>query len=133
MEHGGRKLSAPVIWIFIPAVFSILLLIFRNYRRFVNIAGLCIAFLLTTLAWLVPIDTPITINLGTLSFPIDLSGTFTIYGRNLIFTQESQQVLILIYFGLTFWYGGALTLKGQNLFIPISLLMTYRNLSRGFN
>jgi NADH:ubiquinone oxidoreductase subunit 2 (subunit N) len=112
-------MSAPIIWIFLPLILSILLLQIRNQRTIALITGI-FTLGLTLAAWLLQIDTPMTI--GTWSYKV--SSSFDFLGRSLILASSDRSFLILIYGSATLWFGITPFIETTRRFIPLGLSMT---------
>ena len=92
-------MSAPIIWIFIPAILAIILWFIPN-GRLVTILGIGLLLTLSLLAWLLPVEIPLSI--GNVS--IKIYSNLTILGRHLILSANDQPLLCFIYTSLCFWY-----------------------------
>lgn len=110
-------MSAPLVWILIPGSLAWVLYVVRNRQRTMLLAGMLAAALLTLLAWKLPIGQPI--SLGPLQF--NLAQDLSILGRRFTIDDSSRPVLILVYLGLTFWFGGAWLARPSRLFVPAGL------------
>ncbi|HTX90387.1 MAG TPA: hypothetical protein VMC09_04140, partial [Anaerolineales bacterium] len=112
-------MSAPMLWIFLPIALSALMLLPRDER--VGRLVICLfTFFLTIAAWLLPIDTALTI--GGTSFK--LASSFTILGRNLTLTSADRAPLALIYGSAFFWFVPAALVKIPGRLIPLGLALT---------
>jgi len=112
-------LSAPVLWVVVPAAGGLFL---WSLRRNQNLtlglsAGLC--FILSLAAAVIPINAPV--NLGSLSFT--LSSTLPVLGRRFILSPEDQMILTLLYGIGAVWFGLALMAWPHRLFAPFGLGM----------
>ncbi len=116
-------MTAPILWIFVPAAVSIILFFIRSRARLVAGLGVGLCILLALLAWALPVGRPI--SLGPWSFlpAIQISDSFTILGRRLVLDNSDRIFLILIYLGLAFWFGGSIIARAGRLFIPLGLAM----------
>ena len=113
-------MNAPTVWIFIPAAAAILLYLLRRWERVIHFSGIVTVLMLALLAWQLPIDQPF--NLGIPGVPaIRLQESFPILGQQFVITAASQPALILIYLGISMWFGGALLANVDRLFIPLGL------------
>ena len=112
-------MSAPFLWIFLPLILAGILLLLHNQKLIALIA--CIFTLLLTLAaWLLPIDTAITI--GNWSFK--LASSFEILGRHLVLGSADLSLLALIYGSAIVWFAVAPALKTSRRLIPLGLAIT---------
>lgn len=112
-------MSAPVLWIFLPFAAALLLWPVRNQKLVTLIASL-LALFLTLCAWLLPIDTVITLR--GLSFK--LAPSFEILGRNLTLAASDRALLALLYGSVTFWFVPAAVVNGPRRTIPLGLMIT---------
>ncbi|MGZ6347662.1 MAG: hypothetical protein ACXWNC_08885, partial [Anaerolineales bacterium] len=91
-------MSAPLLWIFLPFILAGILTLLRNQKVITLIA--CIFMLLLTLAaWLLPLDTILTIG----SWSFKLSSSFNILGRRLVLGTADLSLLALIYGSAVVW------------------------------
>lgn len=112
-------MSAPIIWILVPAIVAIGLFALNRFRRFSLDLGIIILLTLAGLAYILPIGE--TLTLGPISLRI--SDTFTLLGRRFILPSTDRYLLVLIYLISAFWFIGALTAHVNNLFAPLALGM----------
>jgi len=112
-------MSAPFLWIFLPLTLAGLLMLLRNQKVIALIA--CIFTLFLTLsAWLLPIDTAMTI--GNVSFK--LSSSFEILGRHLVLGSADRSLLALIYGSAIVWFAVAPAVKTARPLISLGLSIT---------
>jgi NADH-quinone oxidoreductase subunit N len=112
-------MSAPFLWIFLPLVLAGLLLFLRNQQIILLLACLSTLFL-TLAAWLLPIDTALTIGGATFK----LTPSIVILGRNLTLTSANRSFLALIYGSTFFWMLPTASLHVSRLMIPVGLAIT---------
>ena len=112
-------MSAPFLWIFLPMALAGLLLFLRNQKVVLLIACLFMLFL-TLSAWLLPIDTALTIG----SWTFKITPSFAILGRNLTLTSADRSFLALIYGSAFFWFLPTFSLKINRPLIPLGLAIT---------
>ena len=112
-------MSAPLIWIFVPMLVGVLLYIFRRRERLVIGIGVTFSLTLAVLAWLQPIGD--TFRLG--SFSLQLGDLLSVLGRRFVLQPEKAPILVLIYLGEAFWFGGARIARTTRLFVPIGLVI----------
>ncbi len=109
-------MSAPIIWIFTPLIIGGVLVLVRNQKATPLIA--CIFTLVLTLAaWLLPVDTVMTI--GNWSFK--LAPSLTILGRRLVLGYTDQPLLALIYGSAFVWFASALAINSARLLYSLGL------------
>jgi len=112
-------MSAPFLWIFLPLILAGLLMFLHNQKVIALIA--CIfTFVLTLAAWLLPIDTVLTI--GTWSFK--LTSSYEILGRHLVLASADQSLLALIYGSAIVWFAVAPAIKTARRLISLGLAIT---------
>jgi NADH:ubiquinone oxidoreductase subunit 2 (subunit N) len=110
-------MNAPIIWIIIPGLASIVLFILQDRVKFVNSVGILLALLLGLFAIALPIGQ--TITLGALSF--EISDTLVVLGRRFVISKGDTALIALMYFGAAFWFGGVIFAKTARSFIPLAL------------
>jgi formate hydrogenlyase subunit 3/multisubunit Na+/H+ antiporter MnhD subunit len=112
-------MSAPILWIFLPLILAGLLLLITN-QKFVFLLACLFTLFLTMAAWLLPIDSALTI--GGLTFK--LAPSIQILGRNLTLTSANRSFLALIYGSAFFWFIPAASLQIARRMIPLGLAIT---------
>jgi formate hydrogenlyase subunit 3/multisubunit Na+/H+ antiporter MnhD subunit len=110
-------MNTPFLWIVFPGLAAGLLYLLRRQEKIVYAAGVCVAFLLAGLAWILPIGDLVV--LGPWSFRV--TDTLLILGRRLILTNAERPVLLWIYLAAAFWFGGTRASRAGDLFIPFGL------------
>lgn len=115
-------MSAPLIWIGAPLLIGILLLFLRRWKRVnISVAMLC-ALLLSWLAWQLPLKTPIFLGLGLPGF--EVTESLTLLGRQFSLSTGLRPALLMIYFGLFLWLGGAALANADRLFPALGFLIS---------
>jgi NADH:ubiquinone oxidoreductase subunit 2 (subunit N) len=112
-------MSAPLLWILLPLVIAGLLLLPRHQNAVTLVACIFTLFL-TLAAWLIPIDT--TLSVGGWSFK--LAPSLEILGRHLIITSADRSFLTLIYGSAFVWFIPAASLQIARRLIPLGLAIT---------
>jgi NADH-quinone oxidoreductase subunit N len=112
-------MSAPFLWIFLPLIISGILLSFKDQKVILLVASLFTLFL-TLAAWLLPIDSALTIRGSTFK----LLPSFEVLGRNLILTSADRSFLALIYGSAFFWFLPTVSLNIARRLIPVGLAIT---------
>ena len=112
-------MSAPVLWILLPSILAGLLLLINNQKVIFLVACLFTLFL-TLAAWLLPIDTALTLG----SWTFKLAPSVEILGRNLTLTSANRSFLVLIYGSAFFWFVPAASLQIARRMIPLGLAIT---------
>jgi formate hydrogenlyase subunit 3/multisubunit Na+/H+ antiporter MnhD subunit len=112
-------MSAPLIWIFTPAIFALGLFALNRYKRLSLDLGIIVLLGLAGLAYSLPIGETLTV--GPIS--MRLSDTFILLGRRFILPATDRYVLVMIYLIAAFWFIGALAAHVNSLFAPLALAM----------
>jgi NADH-quinone oxidoreductase subunit N len=112
-------LNTPFLFIILPLFLAGSLLLLRNLK-FNTLVACVFSVLLTLVAWLVPMDTILTI--GTWSFK--LTTTLNVLGRHLILASGDRSLLVLIYGSSTLWFAPSLATRAAHRFIPLGLAIT---------
>ena len=112
-------MSAPVLWILLPLVLAGLLLIIGK-QKFIFLVACLLSLFLAMAAWLLPIDTALTIS----SWTFKLAPSIQILGRNLTLTSANRSFLILIYGSAFVWFIPAASLQIARRLIPLGLAIT---------
>ena len=112
-------MNAPFLWIFLPLIISGILLSFKDQKVILLVASLFTLFL-TLAAWLLPIDSALTIRGSTFK----LLPSFEVLGRNLILTSADRSFLALIYGSAFFWFLPTVSLNIARRLIPVGLAIT---------
>jgi len=112
-------MSAPVLWILLPLVLAGLLLIIGK-QKFIFLVACLLSLFLAMAAWLLPIDTALTIG----SWTFKLAPSIQILGRNLTLTSANRSFLILIYGSAFVWFIPAASLQIARRLIPLGLAIT---------
>jgi NADH-quinone oxidoreductase subunit N len=112
-------MNAPFVWILLPLFIAGILLLIRNENVIIVTAGFLTLFL-TLAAWLVPLDSALTIG----SLTINISSTLQILGRQFTLTSGDRSFLALVYGSAFFWFIPAATLQIVRRIIPLGLALT---------
>jgi len=110
-------MSAPVIWIILPASFSILLFFTRRGRnRFIIFAAISLILALSTLV--------IKVNPTeeTAFYEIPVPSALTILGRSFILTQEDSSLVRVVYFFNAVWASFGYFFDKDIRVIPLGML-----------
>lgn len=100
-------MTAPLLWIFLPALLALFLLILPARIRYGS--SVAAALTLAGLAWKMPVDS--VISLGGLQFKI--APIFPFLGREFLLSDTARPLLVTSYLLLAAWLFGA-WLLGQN-------------------
>jgi formate hydrogenlyase subunit 3/multisubunit Na+/H+ antiporter MnhD subunit len=112
-------MSAPLIWIIIPAILAVPAL-FINNQRILSILGGSIAILLALIAFLVPIDQ--ALQFGNIS--IKIAPAIDILGRRLMLVPADGNLLAIFYGLVAMWFFGGEVTDTANRLIPFGLMIT---------
>lgn len=107
-------MSAPIIWIGLPLILSILLFFIRENRLITLIVGGGISAFLALLALTFKIES--VFPLGPLS--VEISSTFTIIGRNFVISDSERFIVALMFSMCTFWIFGSRISGTNSFFVP---------------
>jgi len=107
-------LSAPIIWIGIPIIFSLLLFFLRTSRLFSLIVGGGISAFLALLALTFRVES--VFPLGPIS--LEISSTFTLLGRNFVITDSERFIVALMFAMCAFWIFGSRISGTNSFFVP---------------
>lgn len=111
-------MSAPLLWIILPAFLAMLLAFIRGNPRLVYRLGLILTATFTLLAFVLPIDMVFTFG----DSDIKLASSFTVLGRSLELLPDKQFMLQLFFALALFWLLGAYAIDAPWLFVPCSLV-----------
>lgn len=117
-------MSAPIIWIFLPALVGFGLYFIRRRARLMHSLGVVCALLLAAAAWWAPIGEPINLRLWAGLPTITIADTIFILGRQIMLDTSLRPWLALIYTSASFWFTGAYTARVHSLFLPLGLIVT---------
>jgi NADH-quinone oxidoreductase subunit N len=112
-------LSAPLIWIILPGLFSIALLFVMRHSGWATGLASALCLVLALLAWQMPIDS--TIQIGPLSFKV--ASAIVLFGRRFVLANTDRAFLTLVYSLAFIWFFGAAFARPGRLFWPIGLGM----------
>jgi NADH-quinone oxidoreductase subunit N len=112
-------MSAPLLWIILPAAMAIPALLISN-RRILAIFGGSLAVLLGLIALIVPIDQALQVG----SFSIKIAPDIEILGRRLILTPADGSLLAIFYGLVAMWFFGGEVTGTSHRHIPIGLMVT---------
>lgn len=110
-------MSAPLLWIIVPALVGGILYFLSRWERVTIWVGVILVLFLAFAARLFAIGT-IT-SLGPIRF--ELVPSFEFFGRRLLLTPDLQPLLMFIYFLAAFWFGGVYAARSGRLTVPLGL------------
>ena len=112
-------MTAPTIWIIVPALIGILLMLVTNPRALSIIGGLT-AVILALSAQFIPIDE--AFRIGILSFEIESS--LSVLGRSLQIQPQEGALLALVYGAAALWFFGAQAAGPAKQLVPVGLMIS---------
>jgi len=110
-------MSAPLVWIIIPFLVSVLLWFLQTKTRLVFFVSLVFCALMGLIALLQPIGG--IVKIGPTS--VELKTTLILLGRSLILENKDRFFLVFINFSAVFWFLGSRISKAPTKFIPLSM------------
>lgn len=96
-------MSAPVIWVLVPAAVAVIAEVFRSRRLISRLLSTLVCALLAVLAGILPVGD--VLQIGPLV--LDLPATLEVLGRRFVLSSSDQPLLVLIYSLGAFWFFGA--------------------------
>ena len=112
-------MSAPLIWIILPAALAIPAMLI-NHQRILSILGGSLALLLALLALIIPIDQAFQIG----NFSLKIAPAIQILGRRLILVPADGSFLAIFYGLVAMWFfGGEVTGTAHRL-VPFGFIVT---------
>ena len=112
-------MSAPLIWILVPAVLGGAMLFLRRWPGWVAAGAAGVCLLLALLAWQLPADG--SLHLGPLS--LQISPVLVLFGRRFALEASDRPFLVLMYLFGSLWIFGTRPAGAPALFPPLGLLM----------
>jgi len=111
-------MSAPLIWIILPAALAIPAMLV-NHQRILSILGGSLAMLLALLALIIPIDQALQIG----NFSLKIAPAIQILGRRLILIPDDGPLLAIFYGLVAMWFfGGEVTGTAHRL-VPLGSMI----------
>lgn len=111
-------MSAPLLWIILPAVIGIATILINN-QRILSILGGSLAVLLALLALIIPIDQ--ALQIGDFSFKI--APAIQILGRRLILVPADGSLLAIFYGLVAMWFFGGEETETAHRLVPFGLIV----------
>jgi len=111
-------MSAPVLWIFIPATVGAISLLISN-QRVLALGGGGLALFLALIALFLPIDQALQIS----SFSLKIAPTIEILGRRIILVPADGSLLAIFYGLVAMWFFGAEVTGTAHRLIPLGLII----------
>jgi NADH-quinone oxidoreductase subunit N len=110
-------MSAPLVWIIIPFLVSVLLWFLQSKTKLVFFISMLFCALMGLIALLQPIGG--IVKIGPTS--VELKTTLILLGRSFILENKDRFFLVFINFSAVFWFLGSRTSKAPTKFIPLSM------------
>lgn len=111
-------MSAPLLWIILPAVVAAVSLLISNHR-ILTLAGGSLALLLAFIALIIPIDQ--ALQIGNVSLKI--APAFQILGRRLVLIPADGSLLAIFYGLVSIWFFGAEITDTAHRLVPLGLMI----------
>ena len=112
-------MSAPLLWIILPAVLAIPALLI-NHQRALSIFGGSLAVLLALIALIVPIDQALQVG----GFSLKIAPSIDILGRRLILIPADGPLLAIFYGLVAMWFFGSEVTGTAHRLVPLGLIIT---------
>ena len=111
-------MSAPLIWIILPAVVAVPAILISS-QRILSILGGSVAVLLAIIALVVPIDQALQIG----SFSLKIAPAIDILGRRLILVPADGSLLAIFYGLVAMWFFGGEATGTAHRLVPFGLIV----------
>lgn len=111
-------MSAPLIWIILPAALAIPAMLINN-QRVLSILGGSLAVLLALIAYIIPIDQALQIG----NFSLKIAPAIEIVGRRLILDSADGSLLVILYGLVAMWFFGGEVTRTAHRLIPYGLMI----------
>jgi len=111
-------MSAPLLWIILPAAVAAFSLLISN-KRILTIAGGSLALLLALAALIIPIDQALQIG----NFSLKIAPAIQILGRRLILIPADGSLLAIFYGLVAMWFFGAEVTGTAHRLVPLGLMI----------
>lgn len=110
-------MNAPILFILIPGLFSLVFLFFRRFHLVVLISATISAIFLALLAMQLQIGEVVMV--GNWAFVI--RDELIVFGRRFVISNFDRPIISTLYFSLAFWYVGAAFTSVPRFFIPLGM------------
>lgn len=112
-------MTAPLVWILIPAILSVVMFGLIRWQILVTILGTICAFVLAITAWLLPVKEQFLLGPLTINF----SDTWSVLGRRFVLGAADRPSLVILYLATAFFFGAAYIAHTNRFFVPVGLAM----------
>jgi len=111
-------MSAPLLWIIIPAALALPAMLIRN-QRVLSVMGSSLALLLALAALIIPIDQALQIG----GFSLKIAPAIDILGRRLVLAPADGSLLAIFYFLVAMWFFGSEVTGTAYRLVPFGLMI----------
>lgn len=112
-------MSAPIIWIMIPAAGGVVLYFLRRWYRLSVALGTGLMLLLAFLAWKMPVNE--TVTLGPLVLKV--RETLNVLGRQFTLLDTDRPFLLIIDLLAAIWFAAAYISRAGRMYVPLGLMI----------
>jgi formate hydrogenlyase subunit 3/multisubunit Na+/H+ antiporter MnhD subunit len=112
-------MTAPLVWILIPALLAVVMFGLIRWQSLVTILGTICAFVLAITAWLLPVKEQFFLGPLTINF----SDTWSVLGRRFVLGAADRPSLVILYLATAFFFGAAYIAHTNRFFVPVGLAM----------
>jgi formate hydrogenlyase subunit 3/multisubunit Na+/H+ antiporter MnhD subunit len=112
-------MSAPLVWILVPAFLSAVMFGLNRWQSLVTILGTVSAFVLAVIAWLLPVREQFLLGPLTINF----TDTWAVLGRRFVLGASDRPSLVILYLATAFFFGAAYIAHTNRFFVPVGLAM----------
>lgn len=110
-------MSAPLVWIVLPALCSIILWVFRARQSLVNLVAVLFSLFLAIVAWTMPVGQVVILG----SWRLQLFPAMEFFGRRLVLDNNDRPALLILFLICVFWFIGSRVAKTNQLFDSMAL------------
>ncbi len=111
-------MSAPLIWIFIPAAMALVVFLGRRLHQTVLFIAALVSLWLGWVAWALPFGEALTIG----SFSVKIAESYTLLGRDFVLSEAERPYIALLYLLATLWLVGSYFARTSNFFPAFALM-----------
>jgi formate hydrogenlyase subunit 3/multisubunit Na+/H+ antiporter MnhD subunit len=111
-------MSAPLLWIILPAVLAIPAMLITN-QRILSVLGGSVAVLLALVAWIIPIDQALQVG----NFSLKIAPAIQILGRRLVLVPADGPLLAILYGLVAMWFFGGEVSNTTRRLVPFGFMV----------